>query len=357
MRKLYLFFTALFIIFLSCNYGKTNGGSFNDELSYDYTYITNVTRSERPLSGINMGNALESPSYEGEWGVVIQDEYFNTIKKAGFKYLRIPIRWSAHANNDAPYTINTDFMNRVDHVVNTSLAEGLITIINIHHYNELFNNPAAHKDRFLGLWTQIANHFKDFSLNLYFEILNEPNANLTPSLWNIYHEEARMLIRATGGNNTTRKIIIGTAEWGGINGLSSLVIPNNATDPNIIVTVHYYNPFQFTHQGAEWTDGSSAWLGTTWTGTNAEKQAVINDFNTIKNFSNSHDNVPIFIGEFGAYSKADTASRKAWTDFVARQAEARGFFWAYWEFCSGFGAYNSSNDSWRKELLDALIPE
>jgi len=60
--------------------------------------------------------------------------------------------------------------------------------------------------------------------------------------------------------------MVGTAEWGGISALSDLDIPDG--EQNVIVTVHYYNPFQFTHQGAEWVDGSDAWLGRTWTGRN-----------------------------------------------------------------------------------------
>ncbi|MBN1411035.1 MAG: hypothetical protein JW969_09325 [Spirochaetales bacterium] len=62
------------------------------------------------------------------------------------------------------------------------------------------------------------------------------------------------------------------------------------------------------------------------------------------------------MGEFGAYSKADPESRVRWTAFLAREAEARGIFWTYWEFCSGFGVYNSGTGKWRKELLDALVP-
>jgi endoglucanase len=65
---------------------------------------------------------------------------------------------------------------------------------------------------------------------------------------------------------------------------------------------------------------------------------------------------PIFLGEFGAYSKADLESRVRWTAHVARQAEALGMSWAYWEFASGFGAYNWPARRWRTELLHALIP-
>src|SRR5262249_60878224 len=62
--------------------------------------------------GINLGNALDGP-YEGAWGVTLKADYFRLIKKAGFKSVRIPIRWSTHAATAAPYDIETDFFQRV----------------------------------------------------------------------------------------------------------------------------------------------------------------------------------------------------------------------------------------------------
>lgn len=98
----------------------------------------------------------------------------------------------------------------------------------------------------------------------------------------------------------------------------------------IIVTVHYYNPFPFTHQGAGWVSGSHEWTGTRW-GTEADKQAVVADFDSVAAWAGGH-NRPIYVGEFGAYWKAEREDRVLWIDFVARRAEARGMSWAYWEF-------------------------
>jgi endoglucanase len=66
--------------------------------------------------------------------------------------------------------------------------------------------------------------------------------------------------------------------------------------------------------------------------------------------------VRILLGEFGTYSTADAASRVRWTSFVARLAEQHGFPWAYWEFAAGFGIYDPASQSWRTDLLHALIP-
>jgi endoglucanase len=67
-----------------------------------------------------------------------------------------------------------------------------------------------------------------------------------------------------------------------------------------------------------------------------------------------HDR-PIFLGEFGAYQEADLESRARWTRFVSREASRLGFSWAYWEFCSGFGAYDPRKDVWRDALKSALL--
>ena len=69
------------------------------------------------------------------------------------------------------------------------------------------------------------------------------------------------------------------------------------------------------------------------------------------------NNRPIYMGEFGAYSKADMESRALWTNSVARTAEDFHFSWGYWEFCAGFGIYNQGTKTWIDPLLTALIPE
>jgi endoglucanase len=66
--------------------------------------------------------------------------------------------------------------------------------------------------------------------------------------------------------------------------------------------------------------------------------------------------IPLWMGEFGAYEKADMQSRVNWTKFVREEAEARGISWAYWEFGAGFGIYDRKVKAWNKDLLNALIP-
>ena len=299
--------------------------------------------------GINFGNALEAPK-EGEWGVTLKEEYFQAIKDAGFDSIRVPIRWSAHANEAAPYTIDPAFFERIDWVVEQALSRDLLVVINIHHYEEVMRLPAKHRERLLALWSQISEHYQDQPNELLFEILNEPNGSMRADQWNPILADTLAVIRET---NPERNVIIGAPSWNKINTLSQLELPED--DRHIIVTFHYYDPFEFTHQGAEWVVGSEPWLGRTWGSGLMDERIITADLDRAVKWG-EENNRPLYMGEFGAYSKADMESRVLWTSYVARQAEERGISWAYWEFCSGFGAYDPVTGTWREELLEALIP-
>ncbi len=300
--------------------------------------------------GVNLGNALEAPN-EGDWGVTLDASFFQLIASAGFDSVRIPVRWNTHASLDPPYTIDPDFFDRVDWAIAQAFKNDLNVIINIHHYEELMETPDLHYDRFLALWEQIAFHYRTYPESLYFELLNEPHGALKPLIWNDYAAEAIQIIRKSNPNRT---IIAGSGNWNSIEALESLMLPEE--ERNLIVTVHYYAPFQFTHQGAEWVPGTEKFLGTRWEGNEREKKAIDSDFDVAFRWSQKYAR-PIFLGEFGAYSKADLESRQRWTEYVARSAERYGFSWAYWEFCAGFGLYNRQTQRWVEPLLQALIPE
>jgi endoglucanase len=144
----------------------------------------------------------------------------------------------------------------------------------------------------------------------------------------------------------------------------------------------------FTHQGAEWASGEYGTLGVIWPGppeikitpmpeslqvgwvntwfsqynafpaeTNpAGPKPVISTFEWAERLRERLD-CPLWLGEFGAYSKADMQSRINWTMFVREQAESLEIPWAYWEFGAGFGIYNKEEAKWNDDLLKALIPD
>ena len=88
-------------------------------------------------------------------------EYFRLIAEAGFDTIRVPIRWSAHAMEAPPYTVDETFFERVDWVIENGLANGLNVVINMHHYDEIFEEPREHTERFIAIWQQIATRYKD----------------------------------------------------------------------------------------------------------------------------------------------------------------------------------------------------
>ena len=114
-------------------------------------------------------------------------------------------------------------------------------------------------------------------------------------------------------------MVVGPTSWNGIKDLDKLDLPKE--DRNLIVTVHYYSPFPFTHQGAAFA-GLKDKTGVPWNGTEKEQQAIVKDFDKAQAWAEKHQR-PIYLGEFGVYDKAEMASRVRWTSFVTRQAEKR----------------------------------
>mgnify|MGYP000872505564 FL=1 len=322
----------------------------NSEPATEKNWATATEMNQRLGRGINIGNTFEA---DQSWQSPFDADDFRKIAELGFTHVRVPIKWERddRSMSTSPYTIYPEFLNTIKSVVDAALKNKLHIIINMHHHNDLMADPQAQKARFLAQWKQISEYFKDYPDSLVFEILNEPHDKLTAGLWNDYYRDALRVIRET---NPQRCVLLGVAEWGGTSALKSLTIVPN--DNHLILTIHYYNPFQFTHQGAEWVEGSDAWLGTKWNDTQADRQAVMNEFQAAIALSRSK-NIPIHIGEFGAYSKADMDSRVKWTRFLSRWFEQQGFSWAYWEWNSGFGIYDPQTKTYRTQLVDALTKD
>lgn len=209
---------------------------------------------------VNLGNALEAPS-EGLWGLELEEAYFDEIKQAGFTSIRLPISWTHHAALEAPYEIDTAFFERVDWAVQQATQRGLTIIINVHHYDALNANPIAEEERYLALWQQIAQRYASASEAVYFELLNEPHGRFNDDA-QIWNDLLAKTINSVRESNKTRPIIVGPVGYNNIDRLSDLVLP---ADPNLIVTVHFYDPFDFTHQGANWVSPQLP-TGVKWTG-------------------------------------------------------------------------------------------
>ncbi len=305
------------------------------------------TQNKRMTRGVNIigydpiWNSFEKARFKAD--------HFRIIKEGGFSTVRINLHPFRHMDVDNNYKLPQSWFDVLDWAVENALANDLLVIIDFHEYNAMADDPEGKKEIFLSFWRQVAPRYKDMPANVLFEILNEPNRQLTPELWNKFLAEALAIIRET---NPTRTVVIGPGFWNQIAHLDELQLPED--DRNIIVTIHYYSPHHFTHQGAPWSTGSDEWLGTTW-GTEEEKAAVRADFQKAKDWSGAH-NRPILLGEFGAYERADMDSRVKYTSFISRTAEEFGWSWAAWQFDSDFIVYDIDNGSWNEPLYRALIP-
>jgi endoglucanase len=300
--------------------------------------------------GVNLGNCLEAPA-EGEWGVTLKEEYFAEIARAGLRSVRIPIKWSAHAAADAPYMIDPRFFERIDWAVDQALQHKLSVVINVHHYSEIDSHPEQHLPRLVGLWKQIAPHFRSRPGQVVFELLNEPHEKLTEELWNTMVPQLLAVVRET---NPERAVIVGPGHWNNLHSLEKLSLPDQ--DRRLIVTFHYYEPHHFTHQGAPWDKESAKWKGETWRGTEAQRARLTKDFDKAAAWGKSHGR-PLYLGEFGTYQEADLESRIAWTGAVAQAAQSRGIATCYWEFGAGFGLFDRDANRWRDPLLKALLAD
>ena len=227
-----------------------------DEMSTEGIFGQNLKLART----INFGNMLDAPN-EGDWGLSLKAEYFVKAKEAGFSAIRLPISWTHHAATDAPYRINPSFFQRVDWALRQAQAQQLNIILDFHHYDEIHQNPLAEEARFLALWKQIAQRYRGQPDSVFFELLNEPHGAFSenPELWNDLLLKAIQVIRQS---NPSRPIIIGPVAFNSIDYLEALSLPN---DPNLIATVHFYDPFAFTHQGAEWIEPRPV-TGIGWSG-------------------------------------------------------------------------------------------
>lgn len=324
---------------------KSNNQAADESIAYK--------RNKNIGRGINFGNALEAPA-EGQWGLTIKESYVQAIADAGFNSVRLPICWSAHTASTSPYLIDPAFLNRVDEVMNWCLSRNLAVIITIHHFNDLYDYPdnIVYLNMFYSIWKQLTTRYLTVDHErLFFEVLNEPEVNLTAEKWNQLMPKIIDTIRVRDNDRT---LIIDCPEYAAHSSLPKLNIPES--EQNVIVSTRYYLPWQFAQQGAWWSDWTDLmqYLGTRWTGTESEKNAVLNDVSFINNWAVNNAR-PVTIGEWGSIMFADNQSRLTWTNYVKTQFENNGFSWSYFDFGVVFKSYSIVENRWLTGFTEALL--
>lgn len=322
--------------------------SFAEETSPKTEWPDAFTQNKRLGRGVNIIGY--DPLWRDRSRARFREEFFPLIRQAGFQHVRInlhPFRDNPQGGEGAG--LRPEYLETMDWAVDHALKAGLLVVLDFHEFTAIGRNPDKLKDRYMACWQVIAERQKNRPPEVLFELLNEPNSAMTPELWNQWSREALALVRRT---NPKRTVIIGPGQWNNIAALDKLELP--ADDPNIIVTVHYYSPFDFTHQGASWA-GKADKVGIHW-GSEEEKAAVRADFDRAQAWAERHKR-PLYLGEFGVYDKAPQEDRVTWLQFVTREAERRGWSWAYWQFDGDFILYDIPKNQWVEHILKAIIPE
>ena len=295
--------------------------------------------------GMNILN--DDHIWDGPSQARFQLRHFAVLHDAGFDIVRLNMHAIAHVDDSG--TLDPVWLVTLDRLVDSALGNGLTVVLDDHDDLVCENDVPDCGRKLHAIWSQLGSRYRNRSNRLLFEFLNEPHGNLTAAPWNTMMRDLLAVVRAT---NPERNVVIGPAGWSSVEQLSTLDLP--AEDRHIIVTVHYYAPVAFTHQGARWVEETKNLSGITW-GTDAELAKLVKDFDAVKAWSDVHQR-PIFLGEFGAYEKGDMDSRARYLSAVARVAEAHGFPWAYWQFDSDFIAYDVDKDEWIEPILKALVP-
>lgn len=295
---------------------------------------------------INIGSALEAPS-EGEWGYTVRQADLQRIKDAGFDTIRLPVKWSAHTTTEAPYEIDPALLARVDEILSWAQMVDLNVVLNVHHYDELNDDPEAHMPRLEAIWDLLATHYAGAPNSLVFETINEPHTNMTTELTDALNKRLLERIRL---DHSERWVILGTAFWGN---LSALEESRPDYDPKVMLTYHEYSPFEFTHQGAPWADAPE--IGVRW-GNRLDVKRMMRQLDEAVEIE-ERLRMPIFVGEFGVYQGVPIEHRARWTRTLREGLEARDLAWCYWDFTGSLKAYDTDREAWLPEIKAALLDE
>ena len=323
------------------------------------------------VMGWNLGNSLEAEGTETSWGnPATTADMIKSIKGEGFNAVRIPVRWGQHCDMST-MAIDEKWLSRVKEIVDWCLAEDMYVIINTHHDLWLEHYPTNAKKTELNeklgkLWTNIATAFADYDGRLAFAGLNEVNAEgnwgLTPTqenydVTNSFNQTFVDAVRATGGNNAQRNLIVQSYRCNPTMGLTNLVVPTDPTPNRLSVEFHYYDPYSYCSGAA----GSYNYWGIAFSdkGTvtpDGNEKSLANFFLTIRE-KWWEQGLGVVIGEYGCschYTTADKVTQEANMQYYMKclVSEARkngfaAFVWdnnAYGNGSEKFGIFDRKNN-------------
>ena len=209
------------------------------------------------VMGWNLGNSLECPKTETEWGnPKTTQDMIKAVAAKGFNAIRIPVRWINHVNNTTEMAVNPEWLARVKEVVDWALEENMYVIINSHHDDWYDRNPYYSKQeennrKLRALWTSIATYFRDYGEKLIFAGTNEITVNWAAptaeqqAVQNSYNQTFVDAVRNTGGKNYYRNLVVQTFACSPYHGLNGFTIPTDKVEGRLSVEFHYYDPYEY----------------------------------------------------------------------------------------------------------------
>ena len=229
--------------------------------------------------GWNLGNTFDAyrdnafgnkMNIEKSWvGVLTTREMIQAVADAGFGVMRLPVSWHNHLGAD--FAIDEEWLSRVQEVADWALDAGMCVIVNIHHDNSklYFYPDKEHEERSLHyihrIWEQVAERFRDYDDRLLMESMNEPRMVGTEHEWwldlksskcresveviNALNQEFVNTVRASGGNNATRYLVVPGYDASPDGVLTELfTLPQDTVENRLVVATHAYVPYNFALQ-------------------------------------------------------------------------------------------------------------
>ncbi len=346
------------------------------------TFPTATAQASDMTIGWNIGNSMEVPDGETAWGnPLVSQTLIDAVKAAGFNTVRIPCAWSNWADATT-YVIQTSRLARIKEVVDYCMNNDMYVIINIHwdggwlEEHPTYDYQTANNAKQKAFWTQIANYFKSYDEHLLFAGTNEVHADYgTPTTEHIavqqsYNQTFVDAVRATGGNNTNRNLIVqfyNTNMWHGVNYFTA---PTDAVEDHLFVEAHYYDPYDFTLN----TTNSSACI--LWGSPYASgdvcswgQESYVEDIFAQVKTKFVDQGYPVILGEYGVVKRTSLtgtdytqhiASRLYYLEYITDAAVRSGMIPIYWDNGyngdMGFALFNRTTGAVvDQDALDALM--
>ncbi|MCW5910611.1 MAG: cellulase family glycosylhydrolase [Cyclobacteriaceae bacterium] len=324
--------------------------------------VTSLLGAQDFSRGVNVTGWFQAGSAREIQFTMFTKKDFQQIKSLGCDVIRLPINLHYMTHGEPDYTLDPLFLNMLDQVVDWAEELQIHLILDNHTFDPAIDTSPDVIHPLKKTWAQMAQHYKDRSEYLYYEVLNEPHG-IADAVWAQIQQEVIDTIRVY---DTQHYIVVGGSGWNGYHNLSALPA---YTDDKLIYTFHFYDPFIFTHQGATWGEPSMASLSGVPFPYNASTMPTTpNDLKgtwvegAISNYINEgtinrvrqlidiavafkeQRNVPVFCGELGVYiPNSNNTDRVRWYEVVRTYMEQKDIPWTMWDYKGGFGLFEKNS--------------